>query len=130
MVNPTPGGELAKQLQEVLNKNPGPVKIKVQEQGGIQVKTKLQKSNPNKTRGCNSADCLACKHGRGRGGECRRNNVGYILICDECGGDEVSYVGETGQHVYTRGLSHMPNYQGNTQTLPYGNIPRWFMGVT
>ena len=49
MVNPTPGGELAKQLQEVLNKNPGPVKIKVQEQGGIQVKKKLQKSNPNKT---------------------------------------------------------------------------------
>jgi hypothetical protein len=63
MVNPTPGGKLAKQLQEVLNNNPGPVKFKVQGQGGIQVKTKLQKSNPNKTQGCNSADC---KHGRGQ----------------------------------------------------------------
>ena len=42
MVTPTPGGELTKQLQDVLNKNPGPVKIKVQEQGGIQVQTKLQ----------------------------------------------------------------------------------------
>ena len=118
MVNPTPGGELARQLQQVLNNNPGPVKIKVQEQGGVQVKTRLQKSNPNKTRGCDSTDCLACKHGRGNGGECRRNNVGYVLICDECGGDEVSYVGETGQNVYTRGLRHVTNYKGRHPDSP------------
>ena len=111
MVSPTPGSELANRLQQVLNKNPGPVKIKVQEQGGVKIKTKLQKSNPNKTRGCDCNDCLACKHGRGSGGECRRNNVGYVLVCDECGGDEVTYVGETGQNVYTRGLSHMANYR-------------------
>ena len=42
MVNPTPGGELARQLIQVLNDNLGPVKFKVQEQGGVQVKTKLQ----------------------------------------------------------------------------------------
>ena len=118
MVNPTPGGELARKLQQVLNNNPGPVKIKVQEQGGVQVKTRLQKSNPNKTRGCDSTDCLACKHGRGHGGECRRNNVGYTLICDLCGGDNVCYVGETGQNVYTRGLRHMTNYRGKHQDSP------------
>ena len=38
MVNPTPGGELAGPLQEILRRNPGPVKIKVQEQGGTKVK--------------------------------------------------------------------------------------------
>jgi hypothetical protein len=54
MTSSTPGSELANQLQQVLNKNPGPVKIKVQEQGGVKVKTKLQKSNPNKTKGCGS----------------------------------------------------------------------------
>ena len=118
MVPSTPGGMLAKQLQDVLCKNPGPVKIKVQEQGGIQVKAKLQRSNPNRTKGCTSTDCLACKHGRGQGGECRRNNVGYTLICDECGEDEVSYVGETGQNVYTRGLCHMANYQGKHPDSP------------
>ena len=34
----------------------------------------------------------------------------------------------TGQHVYTRGLSQAT--RGNTKTLPYGNILRWFMRVT
>ena len=41
MVDPTPGFELARQLQQLLNKNPGPAKVKVKDQGGIQVKTKL-----------------------------------------------------------------------------------------
>ena len=50
MVNPTPGGELARQLQKVVSDNPGPVKIKIQEQGGVQVSSKLQKTNPNRTR--------------------------------------------------------------------------------
>jgi hypothetical protein len=118
MVNPTPGGELATRLQCVINENPGPVKIKIQQQGGIQVKTRLQKTNPGRTKGCNSEDCLACKHGRGKGGECRRNNVGYILICDLCGGENVCYVGETGQNVYTRGLRHMTNYRGKHQDSP------------
>ena len=64
-VNPTPGGELAKQLQKVLDTNPGPVKVKIQELGGTKVKNLLQKPNPTKTRGCDSKDCLACKNGRG-----------------------------------------------------------------
>ena len=118
MANPTPGGELAKRLQCVINENPGPVKIKIQEQGGTQVKTKLQKTNPGKTKGCNSEECLACKHGRGKGGECRRNNVGYTLICDLCGGENVCYVGETGQNVYTRGLKHMANFRGKHPDSP------------
>ena len=95
MVNPTPGGELARQLQKVVSDNPGPVKIKIQEQGGVQVSSKLQKTNPNRTMGCTSKDCLTCKHGRGKGGECRRNIVGYILTCDICGVEDVCYMGET-----------------------------------
>ena len=118
MVNPTPGGELARQLQKVVSENPGPVKIKIQEQGGVQVSSKLQKTNPNRMKGCSSRDCLTCKHGRGKGGECRRNNVGYILICDLCGVEEVCYVGETGQNAYTRGLKHMANYRGKQTDSP------------
>ena len=67
-VNPTPGGELAKQLQKVLDANPGPVKVKIQELGGTKVKNLLQKPNLTKTRSCDSKDCLACKNGRGEGG--------------------------------------------------------------
>ena len=118
MVNSTPGGDLARQLQKVISDNPGPVKIKIQEQGGVKVSSKLQRTNPNRLKGCSSTDCLTCKHGRGKGGECRRNNVGYVLICDLCGVDEVCYVGETGQNYYTRGLKHLANYRGKQADSP------------
>ena len=118
MVPATPGGELAKKYQQVVDNNLGPVNIKIEEQGGRKVKSRLQKNNPNKTKGCVSADCVACKHGRGKGGECRRNNVGYELVCDKCGGERVCYVGETGQNVYTRGLKHVSNYRGKQSDSP------------
>ena len=84
----------------------------------LKVKTKLQRNNPNRTKGCVSPDCLACKNGRGKGGECRDNNVGYELVCDECGRENVCYVGETAQNAYTRGLKHMKNYRGKQNDSP------------
>ena len=107
----TPNGELARIFQNVVDSNQGPVKIKIQENGGKAVKSILQNKNPNKQKGCSSTDCLACKNGRGKGGQCRKNSVGYILVCDICGGDEVCYVGETGQNIYTRGLKHTADYR-------------------
>ena len=44
--------------------------------------------------------------------------MGYTLICDLCGGENVCYVGETGQNVYTRGLKHMANYRGKHPDSP------------
>ena len=85
---------------------------------------------PNKTRGSDSTDCLACKHGRGHGGECRRNNVGYVLICDEFGGNEVSWGGRQEKTCTQGGLDTWPTTRGNIQTHPYGNTTRWFMGGT
>ena len=108
-VNPTPGGELAKKFLKAVEENPGPVKVKIQEQGGVPVKTKIQKNNPGRTKGCDSKDCLTCKHGRGKGGDCRRNGVGPELACDLCREKNVCYVGETGQNAYTRGLKHTAN---------------------
>jgi hypothetical protein len=118
MVNATPGGELVKRYKEVVKNNPGPVKIKIMEKGGRQVKSILQRSNPGKTRGCDSPDCLACKQEKGKGGDCRKNNVGYELGCDLCGAENVSYVGETAQNIYTRGLKHMANYKGKQKDSP------------
>ena len=111
MVPSTPGGKLAEMYKQVVQANPGPVHIKIQEAGGLSVKSVVQKINPTKTSGCDSSDCMACKNEKGRGGECRRNNVGYELICDICGA-EVSYIGETGRNVYTRGLEHSKDYRG------------------
>ena len=90
MVNATPGGELVKRHKGVIMKNPGPVKIKIMEQGGRQVKSILQRTNPGKTKECNKQDCLACKQGKGKGGDCRKNNVGYELVRDLCGAENVS----------------------------------------
>ena len=39
-------------------------------------------------------------------------------FCDEYGEDEVSYVGEMGQNVFTRGLRHMAGYSGKHQDSP------------
>ena len=117
-VNQIPGGELAKKFQKVVEENPGPVKVKIQEQGGVPVKTKIQRNNPGRTKGCDSKDCLTCKHGRGKGGDCRRNGVGHELACDLCGEKNVCYVGETGQNAYTRGLKHTANYKGKLSDSP------------
>ena len=72
-----------------------------------------EKENPGnntaRTKGCYSKDCMACKHGRRKGGEGRRNGVGYELACGE---KDVCYVGETGQNAYNRGFKHIANYRG------------------
>ena len=107
----TPNGELAKMFQQVVDSAQGPVKFKIQEVAGRSVHSILQNTNPSKQKGCEATDCLACKHGRGVGGACRKNNVGYSLVCDACGGDKVCYIGETGQNVYTRGLKHAADYR-------------------
>ena len=50
---PTPNSELAKVFVET---------------GGLSMKSILQKSNPLKNVGCDEADCLPCKPGKGGGG--------------------------------------------------------------
>ena len=115
MVNSTHGGELARAYQQVVDANPGPVKIKIQEKGGISVKSIVHNTNPNKTKGCDAGDCLPCKNGGG--GECHKNSVGYELTCDVCGAD-VCYVGETGQNAYTRGMKHIENYKNKREDSP------------
>ena len=110
MVPATPNSELAKAWKKVIEENPGPVKIKVVEEGGRSLVGLLRKSNPTKPKGCTDSKCLPCKFGRGEGGECRRNNVGYYTKCEECD-VVVKYVGETGRNGYTRGLNHVDDYR-------------------
>ena len=57
----TPGGELAKELREIVEKESvSDMKYKIVESGGRTLKSKLQKSNPTATPGCENADWLAC----------------------------------------------------------------------
>ena len=111
MVPATPRSELAKAWRKVIEDNPGPVNIKIEECGGRRIEGMLKKSNPTKPKGCLKPDCLVCKFGRGEGGECRKNNVGYTTKCEECE-EVVMYVGESGRNAYTRGLDHVRDYKG------------------
>ena len=80
-VPPTPNGELANYLK---------VHFKIIETGGISLRSILQKSNPLKTLGCDNADCLPCKEGRGAGGDCEGGGVNYEIECQKCPGDKKS----------------------------------------
>ena len=102
MVPATPGGELAKKYQEVVTNNPGPVKIKILEKGGTQVKHILQKNNPNKSKGCNILDCLACNHGRGKGENAGRTTWD-MSYCVTCVGERTHPMFERQVKIFTQG---------------------------
>ena len=117
LVPSTPDGELAAILRKVVQaeKNPD-MKFKIIETGGRTVKSLLQRSNPTATAGCSAGECIACKGGRGSGGQCRRNNVTYEIECGLCQGDEKSvYVGETARNLFTRGGEHISKYEGGKE---------------
>ena len=69
MVPSTPNGELAKALRGVVEQEQqGSLKFKIVETGGITIKSRVQKSNPYSTLGCNDRSCVLCKDGKGGGG--------------------------------------------------------------
>ena len=105
----TPGGELVKRMRKVAdNEAREGIKFRIMEVGGRTVKGELQKSNPTATPGCTKGDCIACHAERGKGGNCRRNNVNYEIECHLCPeGNRPVYIGETSRNLYTRGREHM-----------------------
>ena len=107
----TPGGKLAKAMKEVADKEAAEgVHFSIVEMGGRRLKTELQKSNPTATPGCSKADCMPCREERGKGGNCHKSNVNYIIECMLCPPDRrYSYIGETSRNLYTRALEHQSN---------------------
>ena len=58
------------------------IRFRFVERAGTSLKSKLQKSDPWEGGPCGDEDCFPCM-GR-KGGNCRRNNITYQLVCDEC----------------------------------------------
>ena len=102
----TPGSELKKRYMRVIAE--AGVRIGVTEVPGTNLKRRLQKSDPFREERCGKDDCLVCAEGDG--GRCRVNGVTYKITCKGCG---YTYVGETSQNAYTRGLAHMRTVTGN-----------------
>ena len=103
----TPGGELAKEMREIADKEAKHgIHFNIMEIGGRTLRSEIQRSNPIASPGCNKDDCLGCKEGRGKGGKCHKNNVNYQIECKEC---SKVYIGETSKNLYTRALQHVQN---------------------
>ena len=115
-VPPTPNGELAKILRNVADCDAeAGVKFKIVETGGRAVKTQLQKPNPTETAGCDEPDCLACRTGRGDGGNCHSTGANYAVECQLCpDGAKGLYLGETSRNLYSRGVEHQERYRNGS----------------
>ena len=105
----TPGGTLMKMMREVAESEAKEgVKFKIMEVGGKTLKRTFQRSNPTATPGCTDPECTACKDERGKGGNCRKNNVNYEIECMLCPEDRRPvYIGETSRNLYTRAKEHI-----------------------
>ena len=81
------------------------------------MKSILQKSNPLKNVGCDEADCLPCKPGRGEGGNCEGGGINYELECELCPDNEKSvYIGESSRNLSTRSKEHLYSYRAGLNT--------------
>ena len=118
----TPGGTLMKMMKKVAEEEAKEgIRFKIMEVGGRTIKRELQKSNPTATPGCTESDCIACNIERGKGGDCRKNNVNYEIECQLCPeGKRPVYIGETARNLYTRGKEHMNNSRNRETTRDDG----------
>ena len=117
-VPPTPNSELANSLKAIADsESEAGVHFKIIETGGLSMRSVLQRSNPLETAGCDTQDCLPCKHGRGEGGNCAGCGINYEIECQLCPEEEKSvYIGETSRNLYTRSSEHMSSYRGGKVT--------------
>ena len=117
-VPPTPNSELANTLRTIAESEAeAGVSFKIMETGGLSMRSILQKSNPLKTSGCDSLDCLPCGTGRGEGGNCDGCGVNYEMECQMCpDGNRSVYIGETSRNLYTRSKEHLARYRQRQAT--------------
>ena len=98
-----PGSQLVKQLKEVEERSctERKIKFRFEERAGTSMKS---------IRAC----CCACCRGE-KGGDCRRNNVTYQIVCEEFEKVNVlaHFKGETSKNTYTRGLKHLEQLKTN-----------------
>ena len=113
----TPGGQLVKQLKEAEERSSADRKVRFRfvERAGTSLKAVLQKSDPWAGGKCGSGECFPCRGGKG--GDCRRNNVTYQIVCEECerGNVVAHYKGETSKNTYTRGLKHLEQLRNKSK---------------
>ena len=119
-VPPTPDGELVKELkqrEQELNKNSNE-RIKFIEKSGIKMEERLVNKNPFPVKKCEGKElekCFVCKSAGTKKLKisCRKNNLGYALVCDTCSERNIEkvYEGETSRSAKLRGSEHLNGYR-------------------
>ena len=114
----TPGGVLARQLQEKEDqfaKLHQIGRVKMVERGGRKLKDVLTVKDPWTSGPCGRGDCLVCvgdprdkKKDKPQPGSCRRESVVYMLTCRSCKDKGLlsCYYGESSRTAYLRGKEH------------------------
>ena len=113
----TKGGKLAKELkkrEEELNRFKKE-RIKIVEDGGVQLKNFLVQKDPFPTSKCEKKKCLICCSEKSENLKfaCNSNNVGYKLECDTCieRGQIRVYEGESSRSARIRGAEHLADFE-------------------
>ena len=109
----TKGGKLAKELrnrEEELNRYRNE-RIKIIEDGGVQLRNFLVQKDPFPKLKCDQKKCLVCGSEKSKNLKitCNSNNVGYRLECDTCldRGQIRIYEGESSRSARIRGAEHL-----------------------
>ena len=122
-VPPTPGSQLAKELQKrenELNKY-NEERIKIVESGGVKIEELLTKKNPFKKGKCGEIACPLCKN---KSADekieilCNTNNIGYRWTCQNCKNDDKKrvYEGESSRSARLRGKEHLQGYKNKNES--------------
>ena len=96
-VPPTPGGELAKNIRQTIQKcrNPDGKEIKFVEEGSVSLKQQLQKSDHNPALRCTYQECPVCTttpNNSKRPSRCHVHCIGYELECIPCSVEGKNYL--------------------------------------
>ena len=112
----TPGSELKKRYMYMDTIMKAGVGVAVAEFPGCSAKSKVQKSDPFRSRECGDVDkCMVCGNG-GRCGRCRRTGVAYEMGCKRC---NQRYIGEIARNAFTRGREHMGGIVKKSKDSPF-----------
>ena len=113
----TKGGLLAKELrqrEDEVNRY-SKTRIKIVEDGGVQLKNFLVIKDPFPKMKCDKKKCFVCNSEKSEQMKfaCNSNNVGYRLECDTCieRGKVRVYEGESSRSARVRGAEHMADLE-------------------
>ena len=106
-VDATPGSALAKKFKNVLSTCG--LKIRVVERTGESVKSLLTKSDPFRTKTCNTTSCVVCSTFPKI--SCKTRDAVYKITCKGCG---EFYIGETSRSIGQRYAEHCSQHMNRT----------------